>query len=348
MNAISKGLGLYRKFFAPTKGEEKLAPARAKAPSKTQLAAKRGLAIATKHFGGGRNPKSRRDLDTEIELELLAQRKPVLSPSSARPTEPFPDGIRTPRQVRASAAKASKPAKVKRGSGAMTKAEFLASLPPPLDLTGGRSKLLDEVPKRIRAECKFAIDAGLLPAGTEISVVKDHYASFRTKITKWPLAVFNDQYIEHYLDPATREKTFRGSGDGERGRRTQYDDRLTRELNEALLLVDQLAERHNYNHSDAMVDHFDVGYYMSVSADPVIAAATTGLELESDKEYAALYQQALEDAKALGPACTKSVCGNADLRAAGKWCMERLRKIAVRANGRPVKYDKKRGGWFPE
>jgi hypothetical protein len=297
-------------------------------------------AMAWLLHGEGKPSKSARELEAEIRVETATR----IPGTTGKPMAPFP-GPRTAKQTRTSAKRSST------AKPGMTKAQFLSSLPPAIDLTGGKSGKLDDLPKRIREECKLAINAGLLPKGTEISVRKNHHASYHVQITAWPGQVFNDKYLEHYLDVSTRDKDFT-EGDDERyshsGRaRSRFDNRLTKELNEALVLIDALAERHNYDRSQIETDYFDVGYYMTVDANPVIAAATTGLSLEGDPEYAKLYDQAKLDAKALGPACVKSVCGNKDLRAAGKYCMERLRKIADRAQGRPVFFDKGKHGWYP-
>jgi hypothetical protein len=72
-----------------------------------------------------------------------------------------------------------------------------------------------------------------------------------------------------------------------------------------------------------------------------------GIKLEADKDFADLMRRGQDAARAVGPAATKSICGNADLRSADASCIEHLIKIADRAKGRPVEYDKRRRGWFP-
>lgn len=223
----------------------------------------------------------------------------------------------------------------------MSASEYLASLPPAFDLQGDDRTTQDQIIARIRAELNGAIAAGALPHGTKFSVRKLHYKSYRVEITAWPGAVFSTDYTEHLLDPkGTPWSPLRSRGHDE--------SHLAPELNEALALVNQIAERHNYtSRSDPYADYADVGYYMSVSASPVENAARQGMDLESNPKFLELMEKGRAAAKALGPAATKSICGNKDLATAGEHCLKVLIRVAERAEGRPVKYDKQRRGWFP-
>lgn len=99
--------------------------------------------------------------------------------------------------------------------------------------------------------------------------------------------------------------------------------------------------------SDLSTDYFDVGYYLTVTAGTVESAAAQGIKLESDPTYRALVDRAMKAAKAVGPKAVKAICGSRGIEACGEWSLERLIKVADRANGRPVAFDKRRRGWFP-
>ena len=227
-------------------------------------------------------------------------------------------------------------------------AEFMASLPEPFNCKGGYQDTL--LTKLIRSEIALAVERDVLPAGTKVSVRKDHYRSFIVDIVEWSGAVFTSAYTDHLMDPATREKAFEGptewlTDDDERISRTH--ETLAKPLRHALVTVEQIANRHNYNNSRIEHDHFDVGYYLSVSASTVEGTARQGIQTESDPAYAKLLADAAKASRALGKACTESVCGRRGFEAASRWALERLVRMADKAKGRPVTYDKRRRAWVP-
>ena len=246
----------------------------------------------------------------------------------------------------------AKPVAISRGS--MTAKQFLLSLPEPLSRRGQNYSSTAQVAKRIREEIALAVNAGVLPDGTKVSIRTDHNSMW-IGVSAWRGAVFTDKFVEHLMDPngspwdREKQEYHRGGGDGSEGydERRRWDARLSGDLNKALAFIEKLAHRHNYDNSDSQSDHFDVGYYLHVDARPVEDVAKNSIELESDKDYRALMEKARVAAKAVGPACTKAICGDAGLTKADKSCIERLIKIADRANGRPVAFDKRRRGWYP-
>lgn len=228
-------------------------------------------------------------------------------------------------------------------------AAFRASLPPPMDCHGGYDDT--KLTKLIRDEIALAIKTGLLPTGTKVSVRKNHYRSITVDIVEWTGAVFCDAYTAHLLDEKGtpwdpghwdyRDALVETNG------WTYGRKEYVRALNEAWFAIERIADRHNYNNSDLQTDYFDVGYYLNVSPNTVHGNARTGIATESDPVYRALLVDAMIAAKTLGAACVKAVCGRRGINGCGKWELEHLLKVAKRANGRPVAYDKRRRGWFP-
>jgi hypothetical protein len=266
--------------------------------------------------------KSPKQLEAEIDAALAA--KPAKSAKSTKARSPRSSSTGTATKMSGDA--------------------YLASLPPPLDLQAPEQEKSVSEPEllgRIRKEVNGAITAGALPAGTKLSVTKEHYKSFRIEITAWPGAVFSHKYTEHLLDPKGTPYD-RGPYDPREGQ-----DYLSPELNKAIRLISQIAERHNYRAGDPYADYSRYGYFLSVSASTVEAAAQQGLTLESNKEFGDLLERARIAAKAIGPVATKSICGDASLTTAGEDCLKRIIWVAKRAGGKPVKYDKSRRGWFP-
>lgn len=226
----------------------------------------------------------------------------------------------------------------------MTATEFLASLPAPFDTHGGYDDTL--LTKLIRDELAAAVRAGVLPAGTKVSVRKNHYQSFTVEIVEWHAPVFCDNYVAHVLDPkGTAWNAHEARDEMRRAGRRTGDERYTAQLQEALALIETIADRHNYNNSDLQVDHFDVGYYLTVRASAIATSAERGLQTESDPAFAELVRQAEIAAKAVGPKVVRSVCGRGGVRGCGQWALERLIKVAANANGRPLAYDKRRSAW---
>lgn len=229
---------------------------------------------------------------------------------------------------------------------------FLASLPAAIDLANGdRGVGRAALAKTMRSDIARALKQGLLPAGTEVSVRKRDWNSYTVEIVAWVGSPFIDAYYEHLLDPdGTKWDPAYWDHDetlvsiaGFRSGHKEY----VRSLNEALYTLDRIVERHNYNRSQIEVDYFDVGYYMTVCANTVAGMAHAAIELERNPEHADKLARAKIAAETLGKACVKSVCGKRGVDGCSKWDLDRLLRIAERANGQPVAYDKQRRGWFP-
>ena len=265
--------------------------------------------------------KSAATLDREINAYLSDTPLPAKARRAAKPRKTT---ARAPSAPRAT----------------MTSAEFMSSLSPARSRRGANSVNDVELAKIIRNECAAATAAGALPAGTKVSVRILHHSSLSVQIVAWEGAVFSNAYTEHLMDP-------KGTPWSNDAWSREADPRLTEPLNRALKLVEKITERHNYDESDSQRDHFDVGYYTSIDARPVEHAAETGIKRESDKGFKDLTARAEVAARALGPDATKSICGRGGVDSADQWALEHLIKIAARAAGRPVEYDKRRRGWFP-
>lgn len=226
--------------------------------------------------------------------------------------------------------------------------KFIESLPPKVDTHGGYDD--KKLTKAMRDDLARAVTEGILPAGTKVSVRKNHYKSFSVEIVGWVGPVFVDAYYAHLLDekgtPWTRPDYWAPNMIHDRSMRYGHEE-YTRALNEALYAIDKIINRHNYNNSDAMTDYFDVGYYENVTANAIHAAARAAAQVEADPSYRALLAEATEHARALGSKCVASVCGRGGLDRAWKGALEHLIRVGKRANGRPVAYDKRRRGWFP-
>ncbi len=281
---------------------------------------------------GGDKPSTGKDakLDREIAEVLTKAPKPTRQTSPRKASAP-------------KSSPKSKPAKTPTARRHMSLSDFMASLPPALSRRGDKSASVKDVVNQIRADLAAAIQAGVLPDGTQISITNKDYNSINIKLTRWPAQVFTDKYLEHLMDPKGT-KWVPPPYDS----RTDGDARLTPELSRAIGAITKIAERHNYRHmSNPYDDYAQVGYYLHVSASPVIESATVGAELESNKELQAKLAEAHKAAAAIGPAATKSICGNKDISRVGTGCLDQLIKIADRAKGRPVEYDARRRGWYP-
>lgn len=226
----------------------------------------------------------------------------------------------------------------------MTAAQYIAQLPPALVMRGdGGTASVDDVIKRIRSELDGAVKAGVFPSGTKINTRKGSgSSSIRSEVSVWPGQVLSNEYTEHVMDPSIK-----WDPDFQRWKK-HSDPRLSAELNKALETIEKIAERHNYNKSDSMTDHFNYGYSYDADADPVIDTAKNGIKLEIDAAFRELVAKTTAAAKAVGPACTKSVLGTARIESAYPSNMEQLIRIAERAKGQPVEYDGSRRGWFPK
>lgn len=230
--------------------------------------------------------------------------------------------------------------------------EFLASLPAAVDLNhrdGTPAMAVDA----IRRDLKLAVKAGLIPSAAKFSVTRRDYKSISVHLTAWSGAVLVDGFvavcIESYvagLDHVSPEASepFR-TRLGRFTRRQSQDGRLTDEINAVMWLVERIADRHNYDNSDYMSDYVNVGYYLHVDADPVMALAQRGIRQEASEAYRALLARAQVAAAQLGPKAVKSICGNGGADNCSDWALDKLIKMAERAAGRPVAYDKKRGAW---
>jgi hypothetical protein len=219
-----------------------------------------------------------------------------------------------------------------------TVAEYIDTLPAALSLRGAAGASSADVIARIRQECTGAIKAGVLPAGTKLSVRKrpgGYTRSITVEIVTWGGAVFSDEYAEQCMEAFAKgadQPAWTG-----RGRP------LTDTLAHALRALELIAGRHNYNNSDIQTDYFDVGYYLHVEAGKVEAAAMTGMRAELDPKFADLRNRAIEAAKALGPAVVKSLVGSDGIEVVGQYALERVLRAAERSQGRPLAFDKRRG-----
>lgn len=271
---------------------------------------------------GGDEPSTGKDAQLDREIaQVITKTKPARKGSPRKRTS-------TPK----SSPRAAAPAR-----GRMTISEFMATLPPALKRHGETSASVSDVVKQIRTDLAAAVGT-VLPAGTQLSITKKDYNGVNVIVTRWPAQVFKDRYLEHLMDPST---TWNESYESE------TDNRLTPELNAALKAIEKIAERHNYREHDPYADYARVGYYLHVSASPVIASAKAGAELESNKELQAKMAEAVKASKAIGPAATKAICGNKDISRVGTDCLDKLIAVAERADGKPVEYDARRRGWYP-
>lgn len=273
-------------------------------------------------------------LETDIATALAGKSTPGKSaPGKSSPKARAP----------ASTARRGPTAKTAR-RGSMSANEYFLSLPESIDMTAGRYVALPEVAKRIRSEIAGAVNAGALPDATTVGVTKDNN-SIHVRVTGWRGAVFNSKYQEHLMDPSVKwDEPYGSTGGSRHGYRD--DPRLTKELNDALALIQRIAQRHNYDRSDSQSDYFNVGYYLTVTADSVLRSAEGGIKTETNKEHAELLAKAEIAARAVGPAATKSIARK-DLRSASDRELKSLVRIADEAKGRPVAYDASRRGWYP-
>lgn len=222
-----------------------------------------------------------------------------------------------------------------------TVAAFLASLPDPLSRRGKEWASSKEIVGRIRKELAAATVAGVFPEGAEFSVRQNrggHTLSITVEIVRWHGPVFCEDYIAACLQAYATGQEPRW--DAPLGRsRGRYSEAFAAGLEAAK----RIADRHNYDNSRIEVDYFEVGYYLSVTADRVESDADTGLRCEADPSFVALRERAFEAAKVLPPNLVKYHCGSAGLERAGKWALSRVVEWAERAAGRPVKHI--RGRW---
>ena len=241
---------------------------------------------------------------------------------------------------------------------------FLASLPAAIDLDGrtcprttegSRMHEPKDVVLAIRRDLKLAVKAGLIPAHAKLSVTRED-KSINIALTAWQGQVLVTGYVEVCMeayiageDAPSVEATdpFMTRCGYEHSRRQGHDGRLIDAINDVMWLVERIADRHNYDRSDSMVDHFDVGYYLEVSARALIAVAERGLKLECDPAARELARKAHEAANRLGPAVVKSICGKRGVDGCNNdWSMEQLVKLDARANGRPLVYNKRLHRWL--
>jgi hypothetical protein len=223
--------------------------------------------------------------------------------------------------------------------------DFFASLPPALTRRGEKRASDAVLGKRVRAELALAVERGVFPTGTAFSVRFSGHGTLVVGIVTWSGSVFTDAYTEYIMDPTMPDPTLNYGMPGLP--RLEANSRLAPPLATALRHAREIANRHNYDNSDSRSDHFDSGYSLDVQADVVEALCHRGMRTEADPKFAALQDKALAVAATLGPKVVRSVCGRAGIRGASEWSLNRLMKIAERADGRPMAYDKRRGGWYP-
>lgn len=154
-------------------------------------------------------------------------------------------------------------------------AQFLLDLPAAFDLSAGHSVTGNQLAKQIRADLAAAVRAGLLPKGIKIAVRQNagrywsaRCGSLTVSISTWTGAVYNDAYIEQFLDG---DKVYMPAG-----------KRYAPAFAAALDLIEKVANRHNYSNSRIEEDYFDVGYYLSVNGGAAERDAFAGLRAEAD------------------------------------------------------------------
>lgn len=239
-------------------------------------------------------------------------------------------------------------------TASVTAAEFLAALPAAINLQSREGSPL-QVPDAIRRDLKLAVKVGLIPAHAKFSVTRRDYKSITAELTAWHGQVLSTEYVESYMEHVAAKKqphrTF--VWEGSRDRRYSWesravDARVTSEINDVMKLVEQIADRHNYDKSDSMVDHFDTGYYLHVGCGPALETALEGLRAEVDVAFATLTAAAHAAAARLGAKIVKSICGKGGLATAGEWALGRLVDLDKNAKGRPLTFCKQRRRWIVE
>lgn len=218
---------------------------------------------------------------------------------------------------------------------------FLATLPEALSRKGPKYAPDVAIAKRIRAELAAGVTSGVFPAHTGFSVRIEHHASLSVEIVQWHGAVFSSAYEEHLMDPKLPWNP-KPTDARPNGWRRSSDARHSAALAEAVWAAEAIANRHNYDDSDSRVDHFDVGYYLNVDARTVEALAERAIRLQFDAGFARLVERAAAAATAVGSKVSRAVL-RTSFDAANEHALARLVKLAERAAGRPLAYDKRRG-----
>jgi len=216
--------------------------------------------------------------------------------------------------------------------------DFIASLAPVLTRQGRERASDVTLAKRIRSELQLAVTRGVFPEGTKFSVRIEHHSSLAVEIVEWHGgALYNDDYTTHLMDPSAPEPQYRG----------RANSHFSLAMSETLRAAEAIADRHNYDKSDLQTDYFNVGYYLTVECRALEAATRASIAAEINPGFAELREAARLAAAAVGPKVTKAVLGRAGLEGASEYSLKYLVKVAARAAGRPLAYDKKRRGWFP-
>lgn len=201
---------------------------------------------------------------------------------------------------------------------AMSVAEFLAALPAPLSRDRAPRASDKELAARIRAECALAVQQGVLLGGTKISVRINHHASLTVEIVEWHGAVYDAAHVEHLLERAL----------GKSAAWWNHPTTLAPELRSALVALERIANRHNYDRSQSEYDHFDVGYYLQVNARKVEAIAEQGIQAEANPAYADLVHRAQLAAATLDPKIVRRACGRSGIAGCGELALQRLIQLA--------------------
>lgn len=225
--------------------------------------------------------------------------------------------------------------------------EFLAALPPALV---ARTVPCTEIRKQVRKDLAAATAAGVIPDAAAFSVRGDHN-SITVEITAWPGCPLNTAYTEAVIAQASGDTSLMATWDRDhdldwRGRARRTDRlEVTTAVNDVLALLEVLVNRHNYNNSDTQTDHFDVGYYDSISATSLIDMARQAIAEECTPGLAAKRQAAIEAAGRLGAKATAAICGRAGVKHCNEFSLDQLLKLDATAAGRPVVYDRMRRRW---
>jgi hypothetical protein len=211
----------------------------------------------------------------------------------------------------------------------MTVDEFIATLTPYVVREPGE---WDRVVALVRSDMAKAIDAGILPNGTKLSIRQSRQSGslLVIEITRWDGAVLSDAALERVLE-----------GGADPCARSVHD--LTPALVEAMTAIHKIVDRIAYDPDWHSRIRFDI------HADAVVALATRWIETERDASLVALQVKAREAANAVGKKATKSLLRGAPIEACDRDALERLIDVADKAKGRPVVYDRWRAlGWRTE
>lgn len=212
--------------------------------------------------------------------------------------------------------------------------DFVASLPPAVTFNGRIS-----ASESVRRDLHLAVAAGLVPAGTKLWIRDSLYPSVLSiEIASWAGAVLAEDYatavMEHWIFQLPSSSFPKCSGvrlDPPR------DQRLSREVNETLVLMQDLSERRL---AEAQWE-----CRLDIRCSRLIATAERGLRLEVDPGYSDFMRRVERAATRLGRRAVRSICGEGGLDICGEQSLEGLLKLDAEARGRRVIYHRPLGRW---